>query len=91
MTTKRSSATSDDRKRAIEERKIQRAIILLVLKPENVTQRSQLETRLSHYEPLAVNNAIDSLSQAGALNVNGETVGPSTALERVDALELIGL
>jgi len=67
----------------------ERLVVLQVVGVPRGRQRSVIYTALADIGRERVDAAIDSLQQAGVVLVVGRAVRQSTALERLDRLELI--
>jgi hypothetical protein len=76
-----------------EDRRLERAIILQVLRDdhEHRWSRSELELETADVEPLDISDALARLAADGIVRVAGESVWASRALGRLDDLGLIAI
>jgi len=72
-------------------RRIERAIILLVLDEDHaeVWSRAEIEVAMSDIEPLAISDALACLAAEGVLRLDDEQVRASRCARHIDSLELI--
>ncbi|HEV7584728.1 MAG TPA: hypothetical protein VGO14_03010 [Solirubrobacteraceae bacterium] len=69
----------------------ERLVVLAVLGRRRGYPRAQLLADLADIEPCVVDRAISSLAQAGLLDVKRTRVHPSSAMQRLDDLDMICL
>jgi hypothetical protein len=69
----------------------ERLLVIQLLSQPKGRERDRLYDALGHIERDSIDNAINSLQQAGVLNVDGERVSPSAALSCLERLEMIGV
>lgn len=72
-------------------RRIERAIILLILDEDHTEtwSRAEIEVAMSNIEPLAINDALSYLAADNVLRLDGEQVHASRCARHLDSLGLI--
>lgn len=71
--------------------KLDRALIHVLIDHESGCSRARLETELRHHAPHDVNDAVERLNHAGAVELQGETVTLHPGIHHVYELGLIGI
>ncbi len=72
----------------------ERAIVLQVLRDDRDDERwvrAELEGEIYDIEPLAINEALERLREAGVVHLSGELVWASRCARHLDALGMVSI